>query len=387
MLHLVPLLDRTDKGSGANAFQMRPSHFSFANVESSSDFRNVKTETLRLSVWIPTYNRLSCLRKSLSLLLPQLTAECELVILDNASDQDVATGIRDLIQDFHGCPVRVVRSPVNIGGNPNILRCLEQARGEWTWVLGDDDLPMPGVVASILKETGESPDLTLINFVTFCLTSRGCRNESVVVEGIEGLVQALDSYSNLLFISASVFNRRKIEKYIDQAYWYVPSCGPHVALLLIVLRAQGGKVKLSATKIIEQQLEPMAWNRRGVTFYIQKLLELIPDRRLRTLWFQKSLSVLPCQLPGPVQILKIRLGSGKQEEDLADDLELAYYLNHRVSGLRFKTFLIRMIAVLPDFLFYPLRVALPWARRLTGKKLAVLENFSLVQARSDDIRK
>ena len=342
--------------------------------------------TLRLSVWIPTYNRLPSLRKSLSLLLPQLTSECELVILDNASEQDVASGIQDLIQDFHVCPVRVVRSPVNIGGNPNILRCLEQARGEWTWVLGDDDLPMPGVVASILKETGESPDLTLINFVTFCLELKGCRKESVVAEGVDGLIQALDSYSNLLFISASVFNRRKIEKYIDQAYWYVPSCASHLALLLIVLRAQGGKVKLSATKVIDQQLEQMTWNRRGVTFYIQKLLELIPDRRMRTLWYQKSLPVLPSQLPGPVQILKIRLGSGKRE-DLVDDLELAYYLNHRVSGLRFKTFLIRVVAVLPDFLLYPLRFGLPWARRLTGKKLTLIEDYNLVQARSNDVRK
>jgi glycosyltransferase involved in cell wall biosynthesis len=44
-----------------------------------------------------------------------------------------------------------VRNGENIGADGNFLRCLEEARGQYVWVMGDDDLLVPGAIADLLS--------------------------------------------------------------------------------------------------------------------------------------------------------------------------------------------------------------------------------------------
>ena len=107
-----------------------------------------------LSLMIPTYSRAPFLAELLEALLPQFVglpdaAAAELVIFDNASPDNTA----DVVQQFQarGLPCRYVRQPENIGADGNFLSCLRSARGQYCWVMGDDDLPLPGAIAGLLS--------------------------------------------------------------------------------------------------------------------------------------------------------------------------------------------------------------------------------------------
>ncbi len=113
-----------------------------------------------LSITIPTYNRAPFLAELLDALLPELRNEprAELVVSDNASIDETP----ELIARFEqlGLPLRSLRNPQNIGSDANFLQCLEEARGKYVWVLGDDDLLTPGAVEQLLSllEQAEVPD-------------------------------------------------------------------------------------------------------------------------------------------------------------------------------------------------------------------------------------
>lgn len=102
-----------------------------------------------LTIAIPTYNRSALLAELLSILVPQLETEpsVELLISDNASPDDTW----DVVMRFcsNNPRFRVLRNPVNIGSDANFLQCFREARGKYLWLVGDDDILVPGSVAKI----------------------------------------------------------------------------------------------------------------------------------------------------------------------------------------------------------------------------------------------
>jgi len=97
--------------------------------------------------------------ESIRKLEPQLNEVVQLIILDNCSTVPVTV---NPLSDF----VSIRRNPVNLGGNGNILRCLEFCQSTWIWILGDDDEVMDDSVDRILREIAITPDALVINFST-----------------------------------------------------------------------------------------------------------------------------------------------------------------------------------------------------------------------------
>ena len=106
-----------------------------------------------LSLTIPTYNRAPFLAELLEALLPQLAGldagAAELVISDNASTDNTAETVAGF--QARGLACRYLRQPENIGADGNFLTCLETARGQYCWVMGDDDLPLPGAISALIS--------------------------------------------------------------------------------------------------------------------------------------------------------------------------------------------------------------------------------------------
>ena len=103
-----------------------------------------------LTIAIPTYNRGACLADLLDVLAPQLVGEArvELLISDNASPDETPR----VIESFRkkGIAVTNNRNEVNIGADANFHRCLEMAKGEYVWLVGDDDIIVPGGLEQVL---------------------------------------------------------------------------------------------------------------------------------------------------------------------------------------------------------------------------------------------
>ena len=102
---------------------------------------------MRLSICIPTYNRVRYLKELLPAILDQADAECvEVVVSDNASTDDTADYLRSLLNPC----LRWWTNEANIGGDRNFLKCVAEAKGEYVWLFGDDDIMPAGAVDMVL---------------------------------------------------------------------------------------------------------------------------------------------------------------------------------------------------------------------------------------------
>jgi len=116
--------------------------------------------TPRLSICIPTYNRLPYLRELMAGLLPQIEAArgtVELCVSDNASTDGTYAYLKTL-----ACPsLQFWRNGENVGGDRNFLVCIREAHGDYVWLVGDDDMILEGSVARALRLLEQSPDLVI----------------------------------------------------------------------------------------------------------------------------------------------------------------------------------------------------------------------------------
>ena len=103
---------------------------------------------MKLTVAIPTYKR------------PEFLDRCIRSILASARGQDVEVLVMDDSMDATNAPVlagfadrpevRVVKNARNLGIDANICACVENAAGEYVWLIGEDDLMRPQSIARIM---------------------------------------------------------------------------------------------------------------------------------------------------------------------------------------------------------------------------------------------
>jgi|GEM_PF-1716859 len=227
---------------------------------------------IRLTIAIPTFNRPVPLTRTLAALLPQLGPETEVVVLDNCSEPPAEAVLAPLRAAHPGAPIQVVRHRFNIGGNANILRCLETGQGEWVWILGDDDAPAPDSVRTILTAVARQPDADYLNFCTSLWPKRTAYTATTLDEFLD----RCDSLANTLFISAGAYRRARFGNYLQAALAYNHSCMPQVVLLLARLR-DGGKLAFQPEFTVgwEDASPELHWP-AYLAFYFEEAAEVLP---------------------------------------------------------------------------------------------------------------
>lgn len=111
-----------------------------------------------LEIFIPTYNRVDYLRECLSSVLAQSFKDFRIIVLDNASEQDVAGMVADIKDDR----VRLISNPTNIGGPANISRAFEMASADFMMVFHDDDFMHPRLLESQIKLFQDHEDVVFV---------------------------------------------------------------------------------------------------------------------------------------------------------------------------------------------------------------------------------
>lgn len=114
-----------------------------------------------LSFCITTRNRAAYIGATLESLVSQATDEVEIVVLDAASTD----GTRETVEGFaRRFPrLRYFRQETNEGVDRDYDRTVELARGEYCWMMSDDDALAPGAVAEVLGHCREGFDLIVAN--------------------------------------------------------------------------------------------------------------------------------------------------------------------------------------------------------------------------------
>jgi Glycosyl transferase family 2 len=115
----------------------------------------------RLSICIATYNRATFIGETLDSIVPQLSKEVELVVVDGAST-DETESIVERIASLCSF-VRYVRLREKGGVDRDFCKAVELARGEYCWLFADDDLIGPGAIARVLSELRAGYDLVIVN--------------------------------------------------------------------------------------------------------------------------------------------------------------------------------------------------------------------------------
>lgn len=113
----------------------------------------------KLTIAIPTYNRWPYLQDLIGLLFlqceesPGICEDIEILILDNASS-DNSQGLPEYIErnsPLESLPIRYIRNECNVGADENFLKCIQEANGEYVWLVGDDELLEENAVTTILE--------------------------------------------------------------------------------------------------------------------------------------------------------------------------------------------------------------------------------------------
>ena len=103
---------------------------------------NYNTKSFLLTIAIPTYNRANILHIALGILLPQInnySSEIELIISDNASNDNTQKVIKDLLSQYPTINSIIYTQKNNSGYFGNFKKCRELSKGVFFWLLSDND--------------------------------------------------------------------------------------------------------------------------------------------------------------------------------------------------------------------------------------------------------
>lgn len=110
-----------------------------------------------LSICIPTFNRRRFLRENLSAILSQLNLhkqEVEVLVNDNASTEDVAPMVKELVKDY-GANIDYNKNSYKVKADENFDIVVSRAKGDYIYLMGDDDIVSPNffdVIIPLLRQ-------------------------------------------------------------------------------------------------------------------------------------------------------------------------------------------------------------------------------------------
>lgn len=177
--------------------------------------------SIKLSICIPTYNRLNKVKNQLDFLLEEscCVEGIEIIISDNCSDD----GTYDYLSSIEGryAEVSVFEQSKNLGLIGNMLFLIREARGEYIWLLGDDDLLAKDVINAILNdiEKNGSPSLIYLNYNEKMygegdFTSISGRYESGT-DLFNAVTEQSGSFGPMMFMSASLHKTSHAKEYVE----------------------------------------------------------------------------------------------------------------------------------------------------------------------------
>ncbi|MBN1186299.1 MAG: glycosyltransferase family 2 protein [Bacteroidales bacterium] len=118
-----------------------------------------------LTIAIPTWNRGEFLNVGLQKLLPEINNYKEyiqLVVSNNASTDNTENIISKYRSEYPNIEFTYYKQDKNKGLCGNFIKCRELAKGEYLWILSDDDFIEQGLMKKIIEVLLDNKDIALI---------------------------------------------------------------------------------------------------------------------------------------------------------------------------------------------------------------------------------
>lgn len=222
-----------------------------------------------LTIAIPTYNRPDKIKNTVSRLLPQVTADVKILVLDNCSPVPVKDHLEREIGIEVSNHLEIVRHRVNIGADSNFQRCFELCTTPYIWMLGDDDQVEGNAVEIILDEIKryEHLDLIGINFKSNLIK----RQSPIFISSISDLSTKLDNFGNWSFISTSIYRTEAFVKNLQYAAWGTYAMSSQ--LIPTMKAISTGKTFVLSEKYIVTHIPALVWSDYQFALGLSSLLE------------------------------------------------------------------------------------------------------------------
>ena len=178
--------------------------------------------------------------------------------------------------------LEVHRNVENIGGNANILRCVEFCKTPYLWVLGDDDIPEPDAISKIKKIINDYPEFLFCHFQVKndkTEMSKEILKEDKVARGLNGFLEAIDHFGEMIFISVGLYKVPYLVKELKYGMAYQGSNAPLMVLMIMALyRDQSLRVVFSGKALVKNgwnlTLVHLKWSVLSVAPGLPSLLRL-----------------------------------------------------------------------------------------------------------------
>lgn len=116
-----------------------------------------------LSVIVPTYGRAEHIGPLIDTVLSQSFEDWELVVAEDSSPRGAE--VRAVVEDYQrrvGPRIRFHQNEETLGYDGNFRKLIELARGEYVFVMGDDDRVAPGAFAAVARAIATYPNLGVV---------------------------------------------------------------------------------------------------------------------------------------------------------------------------------------------------------------------------------
>jgi abequosyltransferase len=122
---------------------------------------------MKLSFCLPTFNRGALIGEALESILAQGNREIEVVIVDGGSTDTT----QSVLAEFSNSSplVKVYRQEVNSGIDIDLLTAVRMARGQYCWLMSDDDQLEPGALNTVLRLLEENEGIAgaSVNYASY----------------------------------------------------------------------------------------------------------------------------------------------------------------------------------------------------------------------------
>gem|GEM_PF-3002225 len=245
-----------------------------------------KTGRAKLSICIPTYNRVEYLTKALQSIIEQADPSLvEIVVCDNHSTDGTTEVVAQIARDYPN--LRYVQRELNVGCDRNVIEIGEYSTGEYFWIFGSDDTLPQGAMNVVLQAIDNTHADLILGDAYDCDINM---NRSGYLKFLKGDARAfhfgrIDDVLSFLhgttmtaslfgYISSMIFKRETWDR-IPLSRYTLGSAYPQVFRALdIVFRAAGQMAYLA---------QPVANNRRnncGYTVEFGQVQRYLIDLRM-----------------------------------------------------------------------------------------------------------
>jgi abequosyltransferase len=229
----------------------------------------------KLSICIATYNRAEFIIETLDTILPQMRFGVELVVVDGASPDRT----REVLTAYcaNHPEVRYIREIANSGVDADYDKAVGYARGEYCFLMTDDDLIVPGAIDIVWPVLDQGIDLVVVDAevdnsdFSGVLQPRMLKFDEDRSYGAADNEQFfLDAAFRLTFIGGIVIRRRLwLERNRER---YFGSLFVHVG---VIFQTPIPNIRIIAAPLIRIRYGNAMWTSRGFEIWMFKWPRLV----------------------------------------------------------------------------------------------------------------